>query len=134
PPPAFTATGPALVDCLPAIVQSSSSPRAGIMSAPARPSGTFGKDATAPVIAPALAPRMAPILAPMSELSNTFCNSQFLLSSSLQYHSRTSPFTDRSTRFSHTSMAMVDSYAGLFELRVFKNQYSIEFLLPTGEH
>jgi hypothetical protein len=28
---------------------------------------------------------------------------------------------------------MVDRYAGLFELRVFKNQYSIEFLLPTGK-
>ncbi|CAG8695048.1 17372_t:CDS:1, partial [Dentiscutata heterogama] len=26
-----------------------------------------------------------------------------------------------------------DCYAGLFELRVFKNQYVIEFLLPTGE-
>ncbi|CAI2185213.1 17818_t:CDS:2, partial [Funneliformis geosporum] len=35
--------------------------------------------------------------------------------------------------FSHTSLAMVDRYAGLFELRVFKNQYSIEFLLPTGK-
>src|SRR6185437_15297029 len=31
-------------------------------------------------------------------------------------------------RFRHTSMAMVDRYAGLFELRVFKNQYAIEFL------
>ncbi|CAG8852343.1 16120_t:CDS:1, partial [Gigaspora margarita] len=28
---------------------------------------------------------------------------------------------------------MVDRYARLFELRVFKNQYAIEFLLPTGE-
>ena len=28
---------------------------------------------------------------------------------------------------------MVDRYAGLFEYRVFKNQYSVEFLLPTGE-
>ena len=28
---------------------------------------------------------------------------------------------------------MVDRYAGLFELRVFKNQYSVEFLLPTGK-
>lgn len=28
---------------------------------------------------------------------------------------------------------MVDRYARLFELRVFKNQYSIEFLLPTGK-
>jgi hypothetical protein len=37
-------------------------------------------------------------------------------------------------RFRHTSLAMVDRYAGLFELRVFKNQYSIEFLLPTGKH
>ncbi|CAI2200483.1 145_t:CDS:1, partial [Funneliformis geosporum] len=54
PPPAFTATGHTLVDHPPAIVQSSSSPQAGIMSAPARPSGTFGKDATAPVIASAL--------------------------------------------------------------------------------
>ena len=30
-------------------------------------------------------------------------------------------------------MAIVDRYAELFELRVFKNQYSIEFLLPTGK-
>ncbi|CAG8809818.1 3400_t:CDS:1, partial [Dentiscutata erythropus] len=30
-------------------------------------------------------------------------------------------------------MAMVDRYAGLFKLRVFKNQYAIEFLLPTGK-
>jgi len=28
---------------------------------------------------------------------------------------------------------MVDRYTGLFELRVFKNQYSIEFLLPTSK-
>src|SRR6185312_13095684 len=35
--------------------------------------------------------------------------------------------------FRHTSMAMVDRYAGLFELRVFKNQYVIEFLLLTGK-
>ncbi|GBB91267.1 hypothetical protein RclHR1_18440002 [Rhizophagus clarus] len=28
---------------------------------------------------------------------------------------------------------MVDRYAGLFEYRVFKNQYSVEFLLLTGE-
>ncbi|CAB4494751.1 unnamed protein product [Rhizophagus irregularis] len=35
--------------------------------------------------------------------------------------------------FRHTSLAMVDRYAGLFEYRVFKNQYSVEFLLPTGE-
>ncbi|CAG8764423.1 2219_t:CDS:2 [Gigaspora margarita] len=40
------------------------------------------------------------------------------------------PYT---TRFRHTSLAIVDRYAGLFELRVFKNQYAIEFLLPTGE-
>ncbi|CAG8853908.1 28047_t:CDS:2, partial [Gigaspora margarita] len=36
-------------------------------------------------------------------------------------------------RFRHTSLAMVDHYTGSFELRVFKNQYAIEFLLPTGE-
>ena len=36
-------------------------------------------------------------------------------------------------RFRHTSFAMIDSYAGIFEYRVFKNQYSIEFLLPTGK-
>jgi hypothetical protein len=35
--------------------------------------------------------------------------------------------------FRYTSLAMVDRYARLFELRVFKNQYSIEFLLPTGK-
>ncbi|UZO05881.1 uncharacterized protein OCT59_026219 [Rhizophagus irregularis] len=29
---------------------------------------------------------------------------------------------------------MIDHYAGLFEYRVFKNQYLIEFLLPTGKH
>ncbi len=29
---------------------------------------------------------------------------------------------------------MVNHYAGLFELRVFKNQYLIEFLLPTGKY
>ena len=28
---------------------------------------------------------------------------------------------------------MVDRYAGLFEYRVFKNQYSVEFLLPTSK-
>jgi len=28
---------------------------------------------------------------------------------------------------------MVDRYAGLFEYRVFKNQYSVEFLFPTGK-
>ncbi|CAG8855926.1 15296_t:CDS:2, partial [Gigaspora margarita] len=38
---------------------------------------------------------------------------------------------DEHTRFRHTSLAMVDHYAGLFEYRVFKNQYSVEFLLPT---
>jgi len=36
-------------------------------------------------------------------------------------------------RFRHTSLAIVDRYAGLFTLRVFKNQYAIEFLLPSGE-
>ncbi|PKY36462.1 hypothetical protein RhiirB3_459126, partial [Rhizophagus irregularis] len=36
-------------------------------------------------------------------------------------------------RFRHTSFAMVDRYARLFKYRVFKNQYSVEFLLPTGE-
>ena len=36
-------------------------------------------------------------------------------------------------RFRHTSFAMIDRYAGIFEYRVFKNQYSIEFLLPTGK-
>jgi len=36
-------------------------------------------------------------------------------------------------RFRHTSLAMVDRYAGLFEYRVFKNQYSVEFLLPTSK-
>ncbi|CAG8755769.1 21996_t:CDS:2, partial [Dentiscutata erythropus] len=35
--------------------------------------------------------------------------------------------------FRHTSLAIVNHYARLFELRVFKNQYVIEFLLPTGE-
>ena len=35
-------------------------------------------------------------------------------------------------RFRHTSLAIVDRYAGLFTLRVFKNQYAIEFLLPSG--
>ncbi|CAG8723088.1 37625_t:CDS:1 [Gigaspora margarita] len=35
--------------------------------------------------------------------------------------------------FRHMSMAMVDRYTGLFELRVFKNQYAIEFFLPTSE-
>ncbi|UZO23114.1 uncharacterized protein OCT59_015458 [Rhizophagus irregularis] len=28
---------------------------------------------------------------------------------------------------------MIDRYARLFKYRVFKNQYSIEFLLPTGK-
>jgi hypothetical protein len=64
------------------------------MSAPARPAGTFGKDTPVPVIAPALASRILVILAPILELSNTFCNSQFLLLNSLLYYSRTSPFTD----------------------------------------
>ncbi|PKC08907.1 hypothetical protein RhiirA5_416368 [Rhizophagus irregularis] len=36
-------------------------------------------------------------------------------------------------RFRHTSFTMIDHYAGLFKYRVFKNQYSIEFLLPTGK-
>ena len=36
-------------------------------------------------------------------------------------------------RFRHRSMAMVDRYAGFFELRVFKNQYVVELLLPTGK-
>ncbi|CAG8721460.1 5070_t:CDS:1 [Dentiscutata erythropus] len=31
-------------------------------------------------------------------------------------------------------MAMVDRYAGLFKLKVFKNQYAIEFPLPTSKH
>ncbi|CAG8760042.1 24484_t:CDS:1, partial [Gigaspora margarita] len=35
--------------------------------------------------------------------------------------------------FRHTSLAMVDCYAGSFELRVFKNQYAIEFLLPISK-
>ncbi|CAG8567651.1 2718_t:CDS:1 [Gigaspora margarita] len=37
-------------------------------------------------------------------------------------------------RFRHTSLAMVDRYAGLFKYRVFKNQYSVEFLLPTSKY
>ena len=36
-------------------------------------------------------------------------------------------------RFRHTSFAMINRYTGLFEYRVFKNQYSIEFLLSTGK-
>ncbi|CAG8764874.1 2438_t:CDS:1, partial [Gigaspora rosea] len=36
-------------------------------------------------------------------------------------------------RFRHTNLAIVDCYARLFTLRVFKNQYAIEFLLPTSE-
>jgi hypothetical protein len=36
-------------------------------------------------------------------------------------------------RFRHTSFAMIDHYAGQFEYKVFKNQYLIEFLLPTGK-
>ncbi|CAG8776068.1 22701_t:CDS:2, partial [Dentiscutata erythropus] len=31
------------------------------------------------------------------------------------------------------TLLIVDCYAGLFTLRVFKNQYVIEFLLPTGK-
>ncbi|CAI2201851.1 19214_t:CDS:1, partial [Funneliformis geosporum] len=31
-------------------------------------------------------------------------------------------------------LAMVNHYAGLFEFKVFKNQFSIGFFLPTGEH
>src|SRR6266540_7409509 len=36
-------------------------------------------------------------------------------------------------RFRYTSLAIVDRYAGLFEYRVFKNQYSVEFFLPISE-
>ena len=36
--------------------------------------------------------------------------------------------------FRHTSLAMIDHYAGLFKLRVFKNQYLIEFFLFTDKH
>ncbi|CAG8807937.1 11139_t:CDS:2, partial [Gigaspora rosea] len=36
-------------------------------------------------------------------------------------------------RFRNTSLAIVDRYAGFFTLRVFKNQYAIEFLLPTSK-
>ena len=56
PPPAFIATGPALVGHPPAIVQSSATFRTEIICAPVKPSGTFEKEATAPIIAPALAP------------------------------------------------------------------------------
>ena len=36
-------------------------------------------------------------------------------------------------RFRHTSLAILDNYARHFSRRVFKNQYSVEFLLPTGK-
>ena len=36
--------------------------------------------------------------------------------------------------FRYTSLAIIDRYAELFKLRVFKNQYSIEFLLLTDKH
>src|ERR1043165_5978097 len=52
PPPVFGTTGTALVGRPPAIVQSSATFWAGIISASARPSGTFEKELTAPVIAP----------------------------------------------------------------------------------
>ncbi|CAI2202074.1 16091_t:CDS:1, partial [Funneliformis geosporum] len=51
----FGATDPVLVGHPPAIVQSSTMFQAEIIYAPVRPNGTFGKEATAPVIAPALA-------------------------------------------------------------------------------
>ena len=35
--------------------------------------------------------------------------------------------------FKHTSLAIFDNYARHFSRRVFKNQYSVEFLLPTGK-
>jgi hypothetical protein len=35
--------------------------------------------------------------------------------------------------FRHTNLAILDNYAGQFSRRVFKNQYAVEFLLPTGE-
>ncbi|GES92579.1 hypothetical protein RCL_jg28906.t1 [Rhizophagus clarus] len=35
--------------------------------------------------------------------------------------------------FRHTSFAMIDNYARHFSRRVFKNQYSVEFHLPTGK-
>ncbi|CAI2191734.1 4793_t:CDS:1, partial [Funneliformis geosporum] len=47
----FTATGTALVGRPPAIDQSSKRSRTGIISAPARPAGIFGKDVIAPAIA-----------------------------------------------------------------------------------
>ena len=37
-------------------------------------------------------------------------------------------------RFRHTSLAILDNYAEHFSRRIFKNQYSVEFLLPTGKH
>ncbi len=36
--------------------------------------------------------------------------------------------------FKHANLVMIDSYAELFELRVFKNQYLIEFFLFTDKH
>ena len=36
--------------------------------------------------------------------------------------------------FKHISFAMIDCYTGLFKYRVFKNQYSIKFLLSTDKH
>ena len=53
------------------------------MFAPARPTVTFGKDATASFMAAALATQIATIFASIPELSSIFCNSQFLLSNSL---------------------------------------------------
>ncbi|GES96989.1 hypothetical protein RCL_jg4115.t1 [Rhizophagus clarus] len=35
--------------------------------------------------------------------------------------------------FRHTSFAMIDNYARHFSRKAFKNQYSVEFLLPTGK-
>ncbi len=35
--------------------------------------------------------------------------------------------------FRHISLAILDNYAEHFSRRVFKNQYSVEFLLPTGK-
>ncbi len=35
--------------------------------------------------------------------------------------------------FRYTSFAIIDHYTRLFEYRVFKNQYLIEFLLPTSK-
>ncbi|RHZ87996.1 hypothetical protein Glove_26g309 [Diversispora epigaea] len=36
-------------------------------------------------------------------------------------------------RFRHTSLAILNNYAGLFTRRVFKNQYAVEFLIPDGK-